>query len=179
MARGWSSKERLAGCYQKAGKKALLVRTTKIKFLRNVFVTTVHRPYTECLRHYVVITHKGTNKTSSLSKREGKGTPEFLEGDAGEADGLSQREPGQCAGHTAVMDRLGSGAVDRVAECEWWSQSSGCPSNEGTTLRGDLSHYCHSNCHPLECSGSLQIPEQFIPHFCWKKNEKSYTGRNK
>lgn len=42
----------------------------------------------------------------------------FLEGEAGEADRLSQIETGQFAGHTAVMDRVGSGAVDRVAECE-------------------------------------------------------------
>lgn len=35
-------------------------------------------------------------------------------GVAGEADRLSQKETG-C---TAVMDRLGSGAGDRVAECE-------------------------------------------------------------
>lgn len=38
----------------------------------------------------------------------------FGGGVAGEADRLSQKETG-C---TAVMDRLGSGAGDRVAECE-------------------------------------------------------------
>lgn len=40
-------------------------------------------------------------------------------GAAGKADRLSQRVTGLFAGHTAVMDRMGSGAMDRVAECEW------------------------------------------------------------
>ena len=99
-------------------------------------------------------------------------------GVACEADRLSWRETGQLSRETR-MDRVGSGVVDGMAGREWWSQSLACSSNEGATLRGGLSHYCLSNCHPLEHSGSLQIPEQFIPHFCWKKNEKSYTGRNK
>ena len=59
-----------------------------------------------------------------LPERERKGTlwgllqPVLHLRAAGEADRLSQGDTDRFAGCTAVMDRVGSRTVDKVAECE-------------------------------------------------------------